>query len=357
MKRKYHLSKGLLLIAGAFIIFYIFTYRSVFATMSSGVIDSLKPYSQMTEDEIYALKLKDNPNELLNEIIEIDKEMINDQGKIALIPLLSALIQKYDTFSKEEMIELLENKNLSPEVETSLIKMYFMKTKEIESLIPLLNGESLSDNAKGYMVAIGKLPTTQLENIIDSFDNEVTVIAMKKLLVADKDVAFQVGKKILLETTTEVSNEKLIAALLAVGGFYYSNPDVETNKELISEKLKAIFLTHHDELVRDNAIYALSKMRSDELLEYILDKKDIDTSLKISAVDRNLKRLAKLAQEFTSEHELELVLKAMNVLPILEIGELLLNNKNFENYSHSTKVAETLEFIEKNGMKGVFKYE
>jgi len=357
MKRKYHLFKGLLLIALTFFIFYGFTYKSVFATMSSGEIDSLKPYSQMTEDEIYALKLKDNPNELLNEIIEIDKEMINDQGKIALIPFLSALIQKYDTFSGEEMIELLENKDLSPEIETSFIKMYHMKTKEIESLIPLLNGKSLSYNAKGYLVAIGKLPTTQLENLIDSFDNEVTVIAMKKLLVADKGVAFQVGERILLETTTEVSNEKLIAALLAIGGFYNSNPDVETNKELISEKLKTIFATHSDELVRDNAIYALSKMRSDEILEYILDNKDIDNSLKISAVDRNLKRLAKLAQEFTSEHELVLVLKAMNVLPILEIGELLMNNSNLENYSHMTEVAETLGFIEKNGMKGVFKYE
>jgi len=355
MKRKYHLSKGLLLIAGAFIIFYIFTYRSVFATISSGEIVSLKPHSQMTEDEIYAFKLNNAPNELLNEIIEIDKEKINDQGKVALIPFLSALIQKYDTFSEEEILEILEKYDLSSEIETAFIKMYFMKTKETESLIPLLNGESLSDNAKGYMVAIGKLPTTQLKKIIDSFDNEVTVIAMKKLLVADKDLAFQVGEKILLETATEVSNEKLIAAFLAVGGYYYSNPDIETNKERISEKLKTIFVNHNDELVRDNAIYALSKMRSDELLEYILDNEDIDNSLKISAVDRNLKRLAKLAQEFTSEHELELVLKAMNVLPILEIGELLLNNKNLENYSHITKVAETLEFIEKNGMKGVFK--
>lgn len=352
-------NKQSFLLAGLLVLAIILTNIpiTVYAAIYNNGYKLVSQYVNMTEDEVYNLKVKDTRENLLSEIKDIEKELKDSGDEIAVLPHVMALIEKKDEFSQDEILHLLTEPEIGVVLESALIRMYIDKNGDKDKLLELVNGPELNAESKEYIVALSDLSSHELKDIYYRNDNSVAIIAMKKLMVADPKTAFDIATRVFMEENKRITDEKLLSSLLGIGE-YYSKYDVnDKQKELVIEKMKKMFNTEKDEIIKDNIVYSMARMRDFEVFKYVIESENIDTELKVSTIERNIDLLVKKASISTSGDELSYIEKAMRIHPILEVGEALKKSMDKKVKTEDSNLSETIRYIENNGVKGVFKYE
>lgn len=311
----------------------------------------------MTEKELYNLKIKDSKDELLREINQIEKELDSNKEKTILIPYVTALIDKESDFTSSEIIDMLKDDSIEEVLKSALVKIYINNNFDINELIELLHNENISLNIKNHIVSLADLTLMQLSDIYCKFDGSFIVIAMKKMITLDNLYAYTLSKDIIFNRTRETSDDKLLSSCIAIGEYYNINNISIKNDDPILNELKELYLLSKNELLRDQAIYALGKMNNLDVFENILDNNTIDKELKITTIENNVDLIINKINKNYSNNDFILINKAMRIHPVLDVGEALEKNIlkiNTYNLSQTeNEVLELIDFIEQNGVKGV----
>lgn len=149
----------------------------------------------------------------------------------------------------------------------------------------------------------------------------------------DSKAAYELIKADYIEGEN-LSDEKQIASYLAIGEYFKNYEIDEDEKNKTIKRMKSDFKTENNEKVKEQVIYSLSKMNDKELLKSIIYDENIDYELKITAVNRNRGLLINILNSKTTSEDLELVIEAMKISPIVEIGkkmaEIFSYNVNLE---------------------------
>lgn len=357
--KKFIKNNRCVLLSGLLVLAIILTNipTSVYAAVYNKGYELFSQYVNMNEDEIYDSKVKDSRENLLSEIKVIEKELSGNGDEIALLPHAMALIEKKDEFSQDEIIRLLKNAETGAVLESALIKIYIEKNADKDMLVALTDNTELNKESKEYIVALSDLSNEELKDIYYKNDNSVAIIAMKKLMIADSKMAFEIASKMLLGESQKISDNKFLSIFLGIGE-YYSKYDIKDGqKDLIIEKMKELFNISENDIIKDNIVYSMARMQDFELFKYIIESENIDTELKISTIERNINLLVEKASIKTSQDELFYIIKAMRIHPILEVGEALKTSSAKGLQTESSELFEIIEYIKNNGIKGVHKYE
>ena len=322
-------------------------------------------YKGMTEDEIYNLKKNDTADDLIMEIIDLEKALPQMDDKIAILPHLTALVDKGDEFTEDELIELIKRSDTDVGLDSAFIKMYVHKGADVSKLLLLLEDESIDPATKEYIVSKGDFSKNELCEIFQSNKDTTAVIAMKKLAVLDEDLAYELAVPILTISDNQATSEQYISACLGIAQ-YYENHKLSSEedrdgflkmKESAITELKKLYDTSTDELVKNHAIYALARMADDEVFKYIIESEEIDFYLKVTTIERNVPLMVSAVRKASSMEEIQTVIDAMKLHPITEVGQALSKAVSSEILPKTQEIEEVIEYIKKEGIGGVDKYE
>lgn len=329
------------------------------STLSSGQ-RIISEYYGKTEEEIYQDKKLRSGDELLEEIMLIEKD-IKEGEEIILLPYAIALLEKQPEFSENKIMELLSDSRTGPVLQTILIKIYFEKGLSKLNLIPFLNSE-MSSSAREYIIDLADLSIDELKRIYLSNNDSIATVAMKKILVTDDSTGFHLAKSTL--DSKGITDDKLIASFLAIGEYYSNNKtdyDLSERNQIIN-KMKYYFDNSSNDLVKDNAIYSFARFNDFELFKYIIDNENIDFELKVSSIERNgqllIDKIRSLGTTESLDIDYKYIVKAMQMHPLVEVGEALkesISTKIILRQDYET--IQLIKFIEENGIEGALKYE
>lgn len=353
MKNKHFLITVLLVLSIILANIPITVYASIFDIAHK----LFEQYTNKTEEQIYAMKLKDSKENLLAEIKSMDKEL-SGSDKIAILPHAMALVEKKDEFSQDEIIGLLNNKETEGMLEGALIRIYIGKNYDKNKLLEFIDNACIDLESKESIVSLSDLSNDELKNIFYKNNSRIVIIAMKRLMVSDYKMAFDIALDTFMKDTDNITDEKLLSSLLGIGEYYSRNDVNDEQKANIVEKMKKLFDTSKNELIKDNVIYSMARMKDFKIFKDIIENENVDIPLKISAIERNLNLIInKISTNASSKDEISCIEAAMKIHPILEVGEVL--KKSIDNglYKNNSTLLETIKYIENNGVKGVFKYE
>lgn len=311
-----------------------------------------------SEEQIYLEKQRLSKDELINEIqlIEIDLEKEEDQ--IVLLPHVTALLDKKNQFSKSEIKKLLVETDSDSVIESALIKMYVDNKFENEELLDLLSSDYLSKDTKEYFFSIGEFDSAELEKLYYEYDDEFGDVIMKRFLMADPNKAQKIAVDGLLNIDSMYTNEKIVGNLIGSGNFVKNNKNYLSRSDIekIEDKIIDVYYNSDNELVQDQAIYALSNMCDFDVFTNIIGNDEYDFLLKVSAIEKNVKVILNKLESKPTEEELVTILKAMNLHPISDVGDKLETldisslSKNVLDMKTQTEI-----FIKNNGVEGVFR--
>ena len=270
---------------------------------------------------------------------------MENEDMIALLPLVQALRAKKEEFTEEEIITLLEKFDENAAMAELLVTIYRDKDADFQKLYPLLKNDSLSDKAKQEIVAAANFTPQQFEEICRQYDNSAAVFAMQKLMVQDANRAYVLALEILADKK-QISDAKLKMASLTISEYFNTHKGESAEKKAVAEKLKS-FQSNAGELVKDQLIYAMANLKDFDVFTYIINSNEIDKDLKITAIQQNLNVMLEKIDSGLSAEELNLILTAMQIHPIFEIGDALAAalEKNQVPKEKEKEVEEVIRFI------------
>lgn len=354
---------GLLLVA--LIMFCLPTYG--YAAMHQADTELFTDFSDVTEEEIYNLKKDSSAKELVSEIMKLEESLPTMDEKIAIVPHLTALIDMDNEFSAAELITLIEDEDTDVGLDSAFIKMYVNNGYDVSNLLPLLNDDGIAQEAKEYIVALGNFSSSELSSIYTSHDDSIAVIAMKRIAVIDDQLAFELAASVLSSDNNMVTDEKYIAAFLGVAEYYENHCDDATRdvalvrtREQFVPIMKDLYDTSSNELLKDQAVYAMSRIGNYDLFTYIIESENIDFDLKVSTIERNVDLMVEQVSTTTSLQEIDTIIAAMRLHPIIEVGEALeiaATEGSLASTRGRSEIYDIISFIEKNGIEGVNKSE
>lgn len=83
---------------------------SVYAALYNTGLEFFSKYDSLNEEQIYSSRVEVDRDELISEIIMLEENLPDMDDKIAMLPHLTALIDKAKEFSEEELINLIREK-------------------------------------------------------------------------------------------------------------------------------------------------------------------------------------------------------------------------------------------------------
>lgn len=356
--------KGKLILTGILIVAFVIAClpASAYATIYQSVFS---PYSNMTEEEIFNSKKNADPSELISEITALEKALPAMDDKSAITPHLMALIEMEDEFTATELITLIKDPETDVGLDSAFVQMYVNKGAESSELIPLLSEDGIAKETKEYIAALGDFSTAELSEIFSSSNDNVAVIAMKRIAVLDDELALELVLPMFSDTKKALTDEEYISAFLGAAEYCENHMDGTTEEAIRAKELKKqiipimknIYNTSSNDLLKDQAIYAMARMADYDVFTYIIESEDIDFDLKVSTIERNVDLMIEQVSTATTLDEIDTIITAMNLHPIIEVGEALEMAVAENNFVANKNVFDTIDFIESNGIERVNKYE
>lgn len=338
---------------------------SAYAAIYQAGMELFSSYSNMTEEEIYSSKKNTAADDLISEIIELEEALPTMDEKIAILPHLMALIEMGDEFSASELIELIENQNTDVGLDSAFVKMYIDKGADLSDLLSLLNEDGVAQETKEYIVALGDFSTTELSSIFNSHNDNIAVVAMKRIAVIDEQLAFELAMPIFTTANKTMTSEQYVAACLGIAQFFenYTPKTAEDEamfqkmKEQMSTQLQSLYSTYPNDLVKDQAIYAMARMGDYDLFEYIIESENIDFDLKVTTIERNVELMLEKVSVATSPEDIATIIVAMQLHPIVDVGDALSDAVSSGRLTATVEITSLINYIDTNGIEGVNKYE
>lgn len=234
--------------------------------------------------------------------------------------------------------------------------MYIKNEYDSAKLLELLHAD-ISVEAKEYIVATGRFSSESLADIFKQNDGYIAVIAMKRIAIDNEKLAYELSEPILSGNTQRQNPQKCIAAILGTTRFYELNPTLISEKSEFIHKLKDIYSSSGNELLQDQSVYAMARISDFEAFSYIVTSDEIDFDLKVSTIERNVKLIRNIISGAPSDEEIDVVIQAMKLHPILDVGSELVAAIKNGTLKENPDIISAIEFIEKSGIEGVDKYE
>lgn len=336
--------------------------QSMYAQAFHSLFDRYSPYSAKTEDEILAEKRELSADELIQEINECEAELPNTSDLSGLLPWYTALIDKSSEFSSEELIDLMKRTDTLTGMECACVKMYAINGYDSSNMLMLLDDPDIANETKDYIVSKCDFTVNELCDIFRNHDGNMAVIAMKKITADDAATALQLAQEIadLNGTDTQISDEQYVSFCLGVANYYENTKivtDVTGMKDTYISIIKGIYADSDSELVKNQAVYALSRICDYDLFTWLIENNDIDFLLKVSVIERNVNLMKEQIAVARTEADIHPIMQAMRLHPILDVADAL--NDSFEHgtLTQSKKLSELVDYIMNNGVKAVDKYD
>lgn len=312
------------------------------------------------EDELYLQMSQLDSKQLINIINRIENRYPSMWGREKLLPLYTALIEKANDFSEEQLIALISEKKTLSGIDNAFVEVYCRNGFDPSKLLVLLDDTNIADETKEYIASRGDFSADELVEIFRTYDSRVSVTVIKRLAAAAPDKLAKLVEESISSNHEAVSDEKNRAICLAIAGYYEdctSKEEADVVREQYAPVLKQFFEQSKSDLVQDEAIYALGRICDNEWFAWIIENTSIDKYTKISVIDRNVNMLKAMVESAKSEDEISSVIEAMKLHPVLDIGDSLQTAIGNGTLSESEELTSLIAFIQKEGMRAVDKYE
>lgn len=338
---------------------------SVYASIYRSGIELFSGYADMTEEDIFYSKEKVPADDLIKEIIELESALPSSNDKSAIVPHLVALIEKSDEFTSDELVNLIKDSKTDVALDSAFVKMLVNKVSDTTGLMSLLEDDSVAQETKEYIVALGAFSASEFAEIFKKNTDSVAIVAMKRITAMDENLAYELALPVLTASNEKVTSEQYIAACLGVAQYFENHAPLSAKdedayvkaKESVVTCIKKLYNTDSDELVKDQAIYALARMGDYDVFEYIINSEEIDFDLKVSTIERNIPLMIETISNASSVDEIKTVITAMQLHPIIDVGSALSDAISTGKIAKSVEITSLISYIETNGIKGVNKYE
>ena len=313
--------------------------------------------SKMSEDELYEEKKKLSSSELIEEIIEIEKN-INGEDEMCLLSHFTALIEKSNEFSSDELIRLIKEPNTLTGIDQAFVKMYSKNNYDATQLLSLLDNSEISDETKEYIVAISDFTIDELHDIFKNSNGKTSIVAMKRIAANNPEMAFELVDSMRVDSTN--TDDEYISFCLGTASFFeektYKMSQSEIKDHYVA-KLKDIYSKNDNQLVKDQAIYALGRICDYDLFTWIINSEDIDFELKVSVIERNIELMKNQISKSKSINDMNTIILAMEMHPIVNIAEELSKAIENEELERCEELSEIINKINNEGIRLVDKYE
>lgn len=313
-----------------------------------------------SEDEIFTEMQETSANKLIQIINRLEKKLPTYESKTTLLPFYEALIHKANEFSEDELIELILNKKTLSGIDCALVEMYISNEYDVAKLSDLLSNSDIADETKEYIVSHGNYSVDELSDIFRKYDSSISVIAIQRIIAENSDVSMNLVDELLSSDFDKVSDEKCKAVCLGIAAYFEEHRTTEDGNAMRKDFvpiLKKFFQQSNSELVKDQAIYALGRIADNELFSWLMDNNDVDFYLKISVIERNCNRMIEWVSSAKSESEIQSVIYAMQMHPIIEIANALQESIDNGNIRSTSELKALIDYSIKEGIHVVDKYD
>ncbi len=312
------------------------------------------------EDELYMQMSELDSKQLINIINRIENRYPTMWGREKLLPLYTALIDKANDFSEDQLIELISEKKTLSGIDSAFVEIYTINGFDASKLLVLLDDSNIADEVKEYIASRSDFSAEELVEIFRMYDSRISVTVIKRLAAAAPDKLAKLVEESISWSHNAVSDEKNRAICLAIAGYYEectSKEEAYVVREQYAPVLKQFYEQSNSDLVQDEAIYALGRICDNEWFAWIIENNSINKYTKISVIERNANMLKAMVESAKSEDEISSVIEAMKIHPILDIGDSFQHAIANGTLPESDELNSLIAFIQKEGMKAVDKYE
>lgn len=213
-----------------------------------------KKLLNMPEDELYVKMSELDAKQLINKINRLEKKYPSMEEKAILLPLFTALIEKANDFSAEQLIELISDKKTLSGIDSAFVEMYTANQYDASKLLELLDDSTIADETKDYIVSHGVFSAGELAEIFRMYDSRISVTTVKRLAAIAPDKLVDLVEESISSGLGKVTDEKNRAICLAIAGYYEDCTDKEEAdaiREQFAPVLKQFYEQSSSELVQD----------------------------------------------------------------------------------------------------------
>jgi hypothetical protein len=94
----------------------------------------------------------------------------------------------------------------------------------------------------------------------------------------------------------------------------------------------------------------LARIADEEIFCYIMENEDIDDTLKLTTVERNIALVKEMARNAASLEDMKPVLLAMKVLPVTQVGNEISKAVSSERIPMTPEIEEVLAYVKAEGI-------
>ena len=246
-----------------------------------------------------------------------------------MIIIVSILAEKIDTINDEQVIEDICNNKNNQILRVSLAQLCSYKNdrtglKGITGLEKVLldkNEDSVVRRNLVWVFAENKDSIEILESLANDDDELLSFQAIKALNKIDPQKAQKIANGFLNDG---IKGKKLHIAIKVKAREYKNTETTTTDMKEFIEFCKDIYLKNiEDQLLTDTIVFALSDMRKEEAIRFIVEEKSVENSIKSFCINQNYTVFLKLLNSDPSYETIELAIAAMNIRPIDKVVYML----------------------------------
>jgi len=307
-------------------------------------------YADMNENEMILALSKKSITQIFDEVNTISSEG-NDLSSLILHGL--TIIERIDEISNQELLELIKNESNSTNLRVILVQALQQKNRDVRvwdsniefEILKLLQNKSVDNEIRENMIWLlsdnNASNLKALENIVLNEDDRLAFQALKQLRFINPHKANLLAEQILsMYDVDRKQTDKLRAAIKTKVILLRNNGSLE-DKSRIVELCIELFENPHIEQMKDTAIFALSEIKHEKSIVYIINSKEIENHIKAFCIDQNFTTLTSMLYDNPTEKNIETLIEAMNIYPIVDLIEPLKDKINASN--NAFKISELKE--------------
>ena len=278
----------------------------------------------------------------------LNSNQIQSMNEDETILIASELSKRINEYSENELCSIISDENNDSFFRITLIQLYsrMFASKTVagnQSLRTLLLDDKTNSEIKQNIVIgienMNQEAVELLEELSYSSDDLLAFQAIKKLNKIDHDKAVVLAADILSDYKNETPER--VSASLNVMSMEYRRARIKNMDTDGLRQQKQVFIEicadlihssiQKDDILKDSAIFALADMTDADAMTEIIQNSKIEDFMKLSAINQNFLTLRDMLQKDGSLEAITTVCKAMEIYPIQELSEPLLEaKKTFE---------------------------
>ncbi|UCZ51476.1 hypothetical protein LGQ02_11365 [Bacillus shivajii] len=291
-----------------------------------------------------------------------DHESYDDTNSENLKPHFEELTNRKKEFSQQEIIEIISEDSYSLFVQDYFVGFYIRKHEQTPDhdftiLNKLLKEENIDLQIKQKILEMSRFGESDMDVLKDLIQNNSNLSSQSLVQLSriNDKMAYDISEEIL--TNKEQFSESEISAALRVTSVYLSENQSDEKNYLEQEKgfLSTSFSIIEDDTgqsLTEAAFFAVSDLMSKTSIRMIIESESINNSLKVFAVDQNYIVLKEIISENPTESDIQLVVEAMEILPLVDLLDDLKEIKSkIQDQDLIEKIGKVIQNIELEGVE------